>query len=77
MKYKAIVRIEYCFDFECDSNSRIDIENKAEEIWEQKQIMGEDEICYEDTEIDVFGISEGSLEKIWNTPEEDKAWKDL
>jgi len=53
MKYKAIVKVKYQFEFETDKTNRKDIETKAEGLWENFVSFGLECEKYHDTEIDI------------------------
>ena len=50
--YKAIVKVEYQFEFECDLSSRREIQEEAEKQWEMLSGYGIENDKYHDTEVD-------------------------
>lgn len=53
-KYEARIKVEYRFTFESESNSRKELEIKAEDIWNAMSSSGLEVEKYHDTEVDVI-----------------------
>lgn len=51
-KIEATVTVEYIFEFEIDSESRTEVQQKAEELWDKISSCGLESEKYHDTEID-------------------------
>jgi len=57
-KYKAVVNVQYEFEFETNENKRHEIKELAEEIWEAKMSIGTEEEHFHDTVVEIKEIWE-------------------
>ena len=52
MKGLARVKVEYCFEFKTDKKTRQEIQDHVETLWEELQATGQEDMKYNDTEIE-------------------------